>query len=139
MTPAIIGPVPPYSNVPIAPQNYKPSRFVISSITLGQNTTVTTTVNNNYALGQLVRLLIPLSFGSIQLNEQTGSVIDIPASNQVTLNINSSQNVDAFVSSVATTKAQIVAVGDYNNGTTNANGRTQVSNVVPGSFINISP
>lgn len=131
------GPVPPYTNVPIEPQFYEPSRFVISNITLGITTTVTTSVNHNYVVGQEVRLLIPGSFGTYQLNEQTGIVISIPASNQVELNINS-VGFSSFISSSATTQAQILAIGDVNSGVTNASGRSNVGTFIPGSFIDIS-
>lgn len=133
-----IGPIALYNNLPIEAQYYQPSRFVISGITLGLATTITTTVNNNYVIGQEVRLLIPSSFGSYQLNEQTGFIISIPAPNQFVLNIDSSMNVNAFISSSATTQAQCVAMGDVNTGQTNT-GRTNNLTYVPGSFINISP
>ncbi len=99
----------------------------------------------NYTIGQQCRLLVPAQNGSIQLNNQTGFVIAIPALNQVTLDINSSTNVDAFVSvtpSVPLTQSfsypQILAIGDTNSGASN---QTNMSNgtFVPGSFINISP
>lgn len=138
MSSPISGPIPPYNNLPIEPQFYQPSRFVISAITLGATTLVTTTVNQNYVIGQEVRLIIPPSFGSVQLNGKTGIVISIPASNQVEININSSKNVDPFVSSNATTQAQILAIGDVNSGTTNL-GRNNNTTFIPGSFINISP
>lgn len=133
-----VGPIALFNNLPIEPQFYQPSRFVISAISLGTTTIVTTTVNHNYVVGQEVRLLIPSSFGSYQLNEQTGFIISIPASNQFELNINSSKNVSAFISSSATTVAQCLAVGDVNMGQTNT-GRTNNLTNVPGSFINISP
>lgn len=137
-------PIPPYSNVPIQPEFYQPRRFVISAITLGVTTTVTTTVNMDYVIGQLIRLIIPPSYGTRQLNEQEGYVLAIPASNQVTLNINST-GADPFVNSSATTKAQILGIGDVNSGYQSAtgrsistvNGNTQIG--IPGSFINISP
>lgn len=137
-------PIPPYSNVPIEPQFYQPRRFVISAISLGTTTTVTTTQDMDYVIGQLVRLIIPPTFGTRQLNEQQGYVIAIPADNQVTLDINS-QGFDSFVNSSATTKAQILAIGDINSGYQSStgrsiptvNGNTQIS--IPGSFINISP
>ena len=131
-------PIPPYSNVPIQPQNYQPSQFVISAVTLGQITTVTTSTNHNYVIGQQVRLLIPPTFGCIQLNEQTGYVFSIPAANQVTVNINST-NFDPYVASSAKTVAQIVAMGDINGGQINANGTVNLNTPVPGAFINISP
>lgn len=137
-------PIPPYSNVPINAQYYQPSQFFISAIALGPTTTITTTVNHNYVLGQLCRLIIPPSFGTRQLNEQQGYVITIPAANQVVLAINSG-GYDTFKSSSATTKPQILATGDINSGyqsTTGVsiptiNGNTQIN--IPGSFINISP
>lgn len=133
-----IGPIALFNNLPIEAQFYQPSRFVISAISLGTTTTITTTEDNNYVVGQEVRLIIPPSFGSYQLNERTGFIISIPASNQFVLNINSSMNVDAFISSSATTQAQCVAMGDVNSGQTNT-GRTNNLTYVPGSFINISP
>lgn len=132
------GPIPPYNNPPIEPQFFQPSLFFIQAIALGANTLVTTTVNHNYVLKQQVRLLIPPSFGSRGLNEQTAFVIAIPAPNQVLLDI-SSIGVDPFILSSATTKSQIAAIGDANNGFINANGRFQLGTFIPGSFENISP
>jgi len=131
-------PIPPYSNPPIEPQFFAPNQFFIASISLGILTTVTTTVNNNFVIGQLVRLLIPRSFGCIQLNGSTGYVIALPSSNQVQLNINSSQNVDAFISSSAATQPQILPIGDINNGIISSTGVLLPTTNIPGSFINIS-
>jgi hypothetical protein len=130
-------PIPAYSNLPIDADFYQPSRFVISNITRGQTTTVTTTQDTNYVIGQLIRFIIPPSYGIRQLNEQEGYVIAIPSSNQVTVNIDSTQ-MDAFINSSATTKAQILAIGDINSGPVNT-GRTNNTTFISGSFINISP
>jgi len=131
------GPTPPYSNPPIEPQYYQPSQFFISNITLGVNTTITTTKNMNYVIGQQIRLIIPPSFGTRQLNEQTGYVIAIPQSNQVVVDI-FSIGMDQFTNSTATTKPQILAIGDINSGLINT-GRVSATTTIPGSFINISP
>jgi|SRR5271154_832903 len=136
-TPAIQGPVPPYSNVNIAPQNYQPNAFFISAIALGITTIVTTTVNNNYVIGQQARLIIPPASGCRQLNGQQGVVLSLPAPNQIELIINSSQNVDPFVTSVDPQQPQILAIGDINNGQTNVNGPNVIT-YVSGAFINIS-
>lgn len=136
--PVISYPIPAYQNVPIEPQNYQPRRFVISAITLGSTTLVTTTQNMDYVVGQLVRLIIPPSYGSRQLNETQGYVLSIPAPNQVVLSINSA-SADAFVNSMAPTQAQILAIGDINSGSLNSNGRRNNGTFIPGSFINISP
>lgn len=131
-------PIPAYSNVPIESQYYLPSRFVIIAITIGQTTTITTSANLNYAIGQLIRLLIPPSFGSRKLNESTGYVISKPALNQVTIDLNSI-GADPFILSNAITQAQIIAIGDINNGATNRDGRLHYHTFIPGSFIDISP
>jgi hypothetical protein len=135
------GPTPPFTNPVIDPDAFQPSQFFISAITLGKTTTVTTTVNNNYVIGQLCRLLIPAQYGSIQLNEVQGYVTSIPALSQVVLSIDSSRNVDAFISSPAygPTLPQIVAIGDVNTGQINSNGSQNTLTYIPGSFINISP
>lgn len=137
---AISGPIALYNNLPIEPQYYAPWRFVISAVTLGLTTTVTMVIpaitTLNYVVGQLVRLIIPPTFGCRQLNEQTGYVIAVNLPNQVTLNINS-LNADPYIASSATTQAQILAVGDINTGAINMSQAT--TTFIPGSFINISP
>lgn len=137
-------PKPAYSNPPIQPQYYVPNSFPIAGISLGVTTTVTMNAtfygaNNNFVIGQLVRLLIPPFYGSYQLNEELGYVIDIPSPNQVTLDIDSTQS-NAFIPSPAygPTLPQIIAVGDVNTGVVNT-GRTNNGTFIPGSFINVSP
>ena len=134
------GPIAPESNPPINPQYYQPSVFYISAITLGNTTTVTTSVNHNYVIGQLFRLLIPPTYGSVQLNQQQGYVIGIPAADQVVVNINSTK-ANAFVASptYGPTPPQIVAIGDQNSGQISSTGNVQINTYIPGSFINISP
>ena len=137
--PLIFGPVPPESNPPITPEYYQPSVFTIAAIGLGAMTLVTTSVNHNYVIGQLTRLLIPQPNGSTQLNELTSYVIAIPAANQVLLGLNS-LGANAFVASTPDVQyqPQIVAVGDVNSGPINT-GRIGNTTYIPGSFINISP
>jgi len=132
---------PPYaaeSNPPIHPEYYQPSRFVISAITLGATTIVTTSVNHNYVVGQQVRLIIPFGYGSRMLNNTTPFVISIPSANQVGLNLYS-LNSDAFNGSFdGNSDPQIVAIGDVNTGAINQLFQ-EATNDIPGSFINISP
>lgn len=132
------GPVSLYNNLPINAQYYQPSQFFISAISLGPTTTITTTVNNNYVIGQLCRLIIPQANRCSQLNEQTGYVIAIPNPNQVTLNINSS-GYNLFQTSTYPTQPQILAIGDINSGVINNIGNGSEGTFIPGSFINISP
>lgn len=131
-------PIPLYANLPIEPQFYKPNFFFISAITLGPQTIVTTSINNNLVVGQQVRLIIPPTFGTRQLNERSAFVIAVPASNQATLDI-SSVGMDAFINSSATTQAQILPIGDVNSGQININGVNSNLEYIPGSFQNISP
>ncbi len=134
------GPIAPYNNPPIQPQFYQPREFEIVNIDLGVTTTVTTEEPHDYVIGQIVRLIIPPTYGSRQLNEQEGLVISIPDTDEVEININSSQNVDTFIASptYGPTPPQILPVGDYNSGQINT-GRTGNLTFIPGSFINISP
>ena len=132
-------PTPAYNNVPIQPQNYAPSKFDISDISLGPTTIVTTSVNHNYIVGQLVRLLIPNPYGSYQLNEVLGYVISIPSADEVELNINST-GANTFNPSPVKgpTPPQIVAVGDSWSGIISTTGRSVPTTAIPGSFVNIS-
>lgn len=136
--PLISGPIPPFNNPPIEPQFFQPSVFFIIAIALGFTTTVTTSVNHNYVLGQQVRLLIPNGYGSRGLNERTGFVINIPASNQVTLDT-SSVGINPFINAALPSKPQIAAIGDNNTGIISSTGRTIPTTNIPGAFINISP
>lgn len=136
--PLLNGPQPPYNNPPIEPQNFKPSRFVISAISLGNTTLVTTSTDLNYVIGQECRLIIPQGYGCRQLNEITGLVLSIPSSNQVQLNINS-LNGDPFIAANLRQEPQILAIGDINQGVTNIEGRKNTTTFIPGSFLNISP
>lgn len=132
-------PIPAFQNLPIESDFYLPSRFVISNITLGLTTTVTTSLSHDYVIGQQIRLIIPPSFGSYQLNEVQGYVLSIPAVNQVVVSIDSLRNVDAYIASSAATPAQILAIGDLNYGAINSSGRVSNITYIPGSFINVSP
>ena len=138
LTGVISYPISAYQNVPIAPQNFLPSQFVISGVTLGWTTTITTTENMNYVVGQEVRLLIPSVYGCFQLNNAQGFVLSIPSANQVVVSINSSRNVDQFISASLTNSPQIIAIGDIQNGSTNANGSYFSGTYIPGAFINVS-
>ncbi len=133
-------PIPAYQNLPIDADFYKPSRYEIEDVTLGRTTVIETTVNHDYVIGQQVRLIIPPSYGCIQLSEKKGYVIEIPSSVEVTLDIDSSRNVDPYIaSSDPIVVAQILAIGDINSGAINITGRLNTGTFIPGSFQDISP
>lgn len=131
-------PIPPYQNLPINAQYYSPRQYFIASISQGATTIVTTTVDNDYVVGQLIRLIIPYESGIRFLNGRQAYVISIIAPDQVEIDINSS-NMDPFTVSSARNQPQILAIGDVNNGQVNANGPSFIKDYIPGSFINISP
>ncbi len=131
-------PIPAYQNLPIEPQNYEPRRFVIDDITLGKTTFVTTATAMDYVVGQQVRLIIPPSFGCRQLNGQTAFVISVIDEFEIELDLYSAGG-DPYTASSATTQAQIIGIGNINQGAINSSGRTNTSTSIPASFINISP
>lgn len=143
------GPIALFNNLPINAQFYQPNQFFISNISNGVTTTVTTTVNHNYVVGQLCRLNIPSTFTPVvglaqngnvayQFNGVSGYVLSIPNPNQVVLNINST-NFDTFVTTTQPQQPQIIAIGDISFGNTNASGNLNTSTSIPGAYVNISP
>ncbi len=147
--PLIFGPVAPENNPPIMPEYYQPSQFNIAAIALGPTTTITTVVPHDYVIGQIVRLVIPQYYGSFAINETQGNVISIPSPTEVVININST-NANPFIPTPVyqSTPAQIMAIGDINNGTINSvvltqplgtRGLPQTGVFIPGSFIDVSP
>lgn len=131
-------PIPAYQNVPIEPQNYRPRKFDIDDIALGQTTTVTSIDPMDYVIGQSVRLIIPKSCGAFELNNATGVVISVPNQFQVVLNIYSRGGNEFTFDDNGLVKPQIIAIGDYNSGSTNLTDKMQTT-YIQGSFINISP
>ena len=140
MSGTITGPIAYLNNLPIESQFYEPSKFNISAITLGKTTTITTSIDNNFVVGQNIRTIIPLNYGTYQLNGQSALVVALPAANQVRINIDSSL-YDTFISNPLgqKTPAQIIPIGDFNSGNINSSGRVNTGTFIPGSFINISP
>lgn len=122
-------PVPPYANVPIEPEYYQPSRFEISAISLGQNTTVTTSVDHNYVVGQQIRLLIPSIYGSYQLNNLQGLVIEVPISTSVLVNIDST-TATAFVTSPYVATITNISILDSSHALVTANNSFHLGNPV---------
>ena len=110
---------------------YVPQDNVITAITLGATTTVTTAEYHNFEVGQEIAFRIPNQWGTIELNSLPNVIIPgSPIYGYVTsvtdnwtfvCNINSSA-FTAFTSNVAVasvsglTFPQVVAVGDVNTG-----------------------
>ena len=130
-------PTPIYSNPAINPEYYQPSKFNISAITQGVTTTITTSIDHNFVVGQRIRILIQPTDGTRQLNNYDGIVFSIPADNQVNIKVDS-RNFNTFISGGSSTPSQILAIGDINSGIIATNGINNSTTNIPGSFINIS-
>lgn len=139
MTNSVISyPAPAYQNLPIQPYFYQPSRFEISAIGFGSSvTTVTTTVDNNYVVGQQIRFNIPTDCGSRQLNDVTGYVVEILSATQFAVSVPSS-GFTPFKNPIGRDEPQVVAIGDVNSGVVNNSGSSPVGLYIPGSFRDIS-
>jgi hypothetical protein len=146
--PRIVGPVAPFSNLPIQPQNFQPSNFVITGVTFGPTTkfTLANGINGvapNYVVGQQVKILMPQQYGAFQLNQQFGYVLSLPTSNTIVVGINS-VGTDPFITSPtflfgqSQTQPQIIAMGDISFGQINSSGTLNLGTYIPGSFQNIS-
>ena len=113
------------------PALYAPGSAVISALTTGSTTAITTTAPHNFQVGQEVGFRITSSWGTYQLNSLPnttipgspvyGFVTAVGSSTTMTVNINSTSYTpfitNQTVSSVPGLKfPQVVAVGDVNTG-----------------------
>lgn len=113
------------------PYLYAPGVSIISGITTGTTTTITTTDAHNFVVGQEVAFRIPSAWGTTQLNSLPnttipgspiyGYVISVTDYRTVVVNINSTgytafNSNQSFTSVAGLSYPQIVAVGDVNNG-----------------------
>lgn len=114
------------------PWNYLPGVNFISAITTGTTTTITTTSNHNYVVGQEIAFRIPSTWGTTQLNSLPnnvtpgspvyGYVTSITSNTVFVCSINSTGftafNSNPTVAQVVAglTPPQVVAVGDINSG-----------------------
>jgi len=112
------------------PDLYFPGDKFISAITLGSTTTVVTTSQHQFVIGQQVAFRIPIAWGPFQLNSLPnllipgspiyGYVVATTDLQTVVVDIDSSTytlyNANQLFASQGRTWPQIVAVGDVNSG-----------------------
>lgn len=113
------------------PYLYFPGASIITAITTGTTTTISTTSAHNFVVDQEVALRIPAAWGTIQLNSLPnttipgspiyGYVTSVTDYHTVVVNINSTgytafNSNQPFASFPGQQFAQIVAVGDVNTG-----------------------
>lgn len=125
------------NNPTVEPENFKPSNFVISTITQGRLTIVSTSVDNNFVLGQQVRFNIPQTYGIRQLNGQAPQVVAINSAMQFVVDVDSAR-YDPFIPfppHTGHTPPQVNAVGDFN---ISFEGFKNNAFTISGAFVNIS-
>lgn len=100
---------------------FQPAMRVIAAIAntpTSPYTTVTTTLSNQYHVGTIVRLDIPLLFGMQQLNQQVGTILNITNSTTFTISVDT-RGFDPFVLPVTFPPqyqdAQVVPIGSQVN------------------------
>lgn len=115
----------------LVPQLIEPRARYIVDLTLGASTTVKTSVDHGYAVGQYITLSVPASFGSSEISGQSGRISAISSANEFVVDIDSSA-ASAFAypasASIPFSFPFAVVAGDK---TTLAQG-----NVFPGSIRN---
>lgn len=108
----------------------------IEAISQGANTIVTTSIDHMFVIGNQVQFFIPKQWGITQLNLLKGFVIDVPASDQITVNIDTS-TFNAFVTPsgpAIVDPAQVSPIGDGNSGNLSPGGIPVSPNQVPGAY-----
>lgn len=115
------------------PWLYLPGVNFISFVDFGTTTTITTTTNHNYVLGQEIAFRIPPVYGTTQLNSLPNNLVPgspiyayitaITANDEFTCSFNSTgftafNTNQPFISYPGLQFPQVVAVGDVNSGGT---------------------
>jgi hypothetical protein len=117
---------------------YFPYVCNITAITQEVNATVTTDVAHMFSVGNQVRFQIPSQYGMRQLNGLKGIVLDIPSTTEITVDVDTSNfnafSVPSLAPFVVIDPAQVIPVGDYNQGYLSPGGVQPFQKNPPGSF-----
>lgn len=73
---------------------FYPGYNSVSDISRADNAVITVENTNDLTEGQVIRVLVPTSYGMFQINEQTASILSIDG-NDLTIDINTT-NYDTF-------------------------------------------
>lgn len=122
---------------------YSPHIVDIASISQSNSALVTTSIDHTFVIGQEVQFFIPPQYGMRQLNTLKGYIITIPATNEFTVNIDTTF-FDAFVipthpAIIVIDPAQVAGIGDQNTGTLSPGGIPYYPNTIPGAYQNQPP
>jgi hypothetical protein len=137
------------------PDLYVPYGTVITAISTGTTTTITTALNHGFVVGQEVFFVIPTvsttAWGTTQLDTlayntanavpQQAYVTSVPAANQIVVNVNST-GYTAFAyptsaqAALGMTFPQVVAIGDQNSGISGSSAIPPVTPpiTIPGAY-----
>lgn len=121
---------------------YIPFTCDISAISQGLTTTITTSIDHGFVVGNSVQFVIPKEYGMRQLDKKKGNVLSITA-DTFEVNINS-LSFDAFVVPtppdpiVVYDPAQVLPVGDGNTGYLTPGGQEPALQI-PGTYRNTYP
>jgi hypothetical protein len=93
---------------------FQPSMRIIAAISNSFPAVVTTTFNNQYLSGTIVRLYVPFGFGMVQANGLQGTIAVINPT-QFSINIDTTF-FDPFTIPIgANQEAQVVPIAEQNN------------------------
>lgn len=107
--------IPAYNTYAVRKPIFQPAMRLITAITNGNPAVVTTSFDNQYKTGTIIRLDIPVACGMQQANQQTGTII-VLSSTTFSISIDTT-NYDPFVLPVSTNPhidvgAQAIPIGE---------------------------
>jgi hypothetical protein len=73
----------------LVPQLFSPRSRFITALTLGATTSVVTSVDHGYGLGEYITLAVPAAFGSSEINGLSGKVLSITSASEFVVEIDS--------------------------------------------------
>jgi len=99
---------------------FAPRRRFINSITAANPAVITTTQNHGFAVGEVVKFVVPAAYGMTEIDGLRGTITAVGGVNTFTVNINSTgYTAFAFptsaVAAAGITQAHVVPVGDVGN------------------------
>lgn len=136
-------PLNPYNLGLFNSGTYSPFICDITAITQAQQATITTSEDHGFIVGNQIQCFIPPQYGMRQLNNLKGYVTAVPASDQITVSINTS-TFDSFVVPTVPTfvvidPAQVSGIGDSNFGSFSPGGVIPLPQTIPGAYENQPP
>ena len=118
---------------------YTPFACDVTAVTTGETTTITTSQDHSFVVGNLVQFFIPSQWGMTQLDQRKGLVLAVPSATEIEVEIDSREFSSFTTPASPTQPAQVLSAGDRNYGDLSPGGIPVIPQTVPGSFINVAP